>query len=101
MKSTHTCEIDVPWLPKESRRVHIVPGMAHTSLVLIKLLTDAGCTVVYNKHECQVYYRKKIVWTGGKEPTTGLWVLPISKNGETSIQDGNEDEIMMLQNRTK
>ena len=52
LKSTHTCEIDVPWLPKESRRVHIVPGMAHSSLILIKVLTDAECKVVYDRHEC-------------------------------------------------
>ena len=51
LKSTHTCEIDVPWLPKEARRAHIVPGMAHTSLISIKVLTDAGCKVVYDKHE--------------------------------------------------
>ena len=79
----------------------IVPGMAHMSLILIKLLIDAVCKVFYDKHECRVYFRNKIVWVGGKEPTTGLWVLPISKNGETSIQDGNNDDIMKLQKRTK
>ena len=31
LKLMHTCEIDVPRLPKESRRAHVVPGMAHTS----------------------------------------------------------------------
>ena len=41
------------------------------------------------------------MWAGGKEPTTRLWVSPISKNGETSIQDGNDDDIMMLQHETK
>ena len=54
LKSTHTCYIDVPWLPKEAIRAHIVPGMAHTSLIPIKVLTDAGCKVFYEKHECRV-----------------------------------------------
>ena len=44
---------------------------------------------------------KNRVGRGGKEPTTGLWVLPISNNGETSIQDGNNDEIIMPQHGTK
>ena len=65
LKSTHTCEIGAPRLPKESRRAHIVPGMVHTSLILIKLLTDAGCTVVYDNHKCRVYFRTKLVWAGG------------------------------------
>ena len=37
LKSTHTCEINVPWIPKSTRSVHIVPGMSHTSLVSIKV----------------------------------------------------------------
>ena len=41
------------------------------------------------------------MWSGRKEPTTSLWVLPISRNGETSIQDGNDDDIMMLKHGTK
>ena len=75
--------------------------MAHKSLISIKLLTDAVCKVVYDTHECRVYFRKKIVWAGGKKPTTSLWVLPISKNGETWIQDGNNDNVMKLQHGKK
>ena len=64
LKSTHTCEIDVPWIPKESIRAHIVPGVAHTSLLWIKVLTDAVCKVVHAKHECRVYFKNEIVWAG-------------------------------------
>ena len=45
--------------------------------------------------------RNKIVWVEVKEPTTGLRVLPISTNSETSFQDGKNDDIMKLQNGTK
>ena len=48
LKSTHTCEIDVPRLPKESIRAHIVTGITHTSIIPIKVLTYAGCKVVYD-----------------------------------------------------
>ena len=78
LKSTHTCEINVPWIPKADRIAHIVPVMAHTSLVLIKVLTDVGCKFIYDKDGCRVYFNEKIVWDGEKEPTTGLYVLPIN-----------------------
>ena len=45
IKSTHTCLLDMPWLPFTARIAHIVPGLAHTSLVLISTLCDAGCKV--------------------------------------------------------
>ena len=47
--STHECEIDNPNLPKAERKAHIVPGLAHTSLVSVKMLIDAGCFVTYRK----------------------------------------------------
>ena len=75
--------------------------MVHTSIIPIKVLTDAGCKVVYDTHECRVYFRNNIVWTGGKEPTAGLCVIPISTTGETSGQYGNDDDILKLQLRTK
>ena len=36
LESTQECEIDNPLLPKAARNAHIVRGLAHTSLVLIK-----------------------------------------------------------------
>ena len=35
IKSTHTCELMVPWLPKNAKRAYIVPGLAHISLIYI------------------------------------------------------------------
>ena len=48
--STHECEIDNPRLPKAARKAHIVPGLAHTSLVSVKMLIDAGCFVTYGEN---------------------------------------------------
>ena len=47
LESTHKCEIDNPLLPKAARKAHIVPGLVHTSLVLIIFLINAGCFVTY------------------------------------------------------
>ena len=56
IQSTHPCDINVPWLPKAASTAHILPGMAHTLLVSIKVLTDAGCKFIYDKDDCRVYF---------------------------------------------
>ena len=42
IKSTHKFQIDIPWLPEEDTIAHIVPGLAHTSLISINMICDAG-----------------------------------------------------------
>ena len=75
IKYTHTFQIEIPWLPEGATRFHIVPGLAHTSLVYIKILCDAGCKIEYNASKCGFIFNQKIVWKGTREPTTGLLVL--------------------------
>ena len=78
LTSTHTCMLDIPWLPKETKEAHIVPGLAHALLISIKILCDTGCRVTYDDNECRAYYNKKIVWLGKREPQTGLSILPLT-----------------------
>ena len=47
------------------------------SLMSIAVLYDTGCKVTYDDDECKVYFEGKIVWRGGREPSTKLWVLPL------------------------
>ena len=89
---THTCTLDIPWLPKEAKEAHIVPGLAHASLISIKILSDAGCKVTYDDDECRIFYNKKIVWLGKREPQTGFWILPLTDTNqkiETSTPTDN------------
>ena len=86
-KNTSHYLCTVPWLPKAARMAHIVPGLAHTLLVSIKTLCDAGCKVEYDDNACKVYYKAKVVWVGEREPSTRLWVLPLSnKPTRTNFQ---------------
>jgi hypothetical protein len=80
--STHTAMLDCDNIPEQARHAHIVPGLHHTSLISIKALCDAGCSVVYNSDECRVYLKGKLVWTGIREPSTGLWILPLTPRKE-------------------
>ena len=80
LTSTHTCTLDILWLPNDAKEAHIVPGLAHASLMSIKILRDAGCKVTYDDDECRVYYNNKVVWLGKREPQTGLLILPLTDN---------------------
>ena len=55
IKSTHTCNLNIPWLPADMTEAHIVPGMTHSSLISIKKFCDGECMVMYNKYEVKVF----------------------------------------------
>ena len=96
LQSTRTCELDAPWLPLRAHKAHIVPGLAHTSLVSIKTLCEAGCKVSYDEDEVRVYFKQTIVWTGKREPTTGLWVLPLNKTKPAQFESQSQANSMLL-----
>jgi hypothetical protein len=77
--STHTCNLNIPWLPAFMTEAHIVPGMAHSSLISIKKFCDGGCKVMYDLTEVRVIYKGKLVLSGGRDKSTGLWLLPIAE----------------------
>ena len=76
MYSTHVAELDIPQLPIEARRVHLVPDI-HTSLLAIAPLCDVGCTVTFSKTDVVVHLDDKIVLTGQRMPITNLWSFDI------------------------
>ena len=59
--STHTYELENHWIPKEARKTHIVPGLAHSSIVLIQVLCRAGCKVKYKSNYCNVFQKENAV----------------------------------------
>ena len=84
IQSTHTCNLDIPWLPAQITEAHIIPGLAHASLISTRKFCDAGYKVVFDMNECRVYYNRKIVLVGDQDPTTQLWRLPIKPNKKSS-----------------
>ena len=85
--STHMCDIIIPGLPTILVG-HIVPELSIASLLGIRVLTEAGCTVKFDIEKCVIKYNGKIILTGMKDPTTDLWTLPIiGSAGNTSPID--------------
>jgi len=76
--STHTCNVDIPWLPNTMTGAHIVPGLSHASLISTRKFCDAGCRVAFDQEECRVYYKNKLVLIGTRDQVSQLWKLPIN-----------------------
>ena len=76
--STHTCNLDMPQLPQQARRGHIMPGLASHSLLSVTKLCNAGCKVNFSMIGCTISYRGQTVVCGKKCTTTGLWMIPLT-----------------------
>ncbi len=74
--STHMCDIILPGLPT-TLVGHIIPEFSKASLFGKRVLTEAGCTVMFDNLKCVVQYNNKTILIGWKDPTMDLWTLPI------------------------
>ncbi len=77
VKSTHTCDIDIPGLPTVLTG-HVVPHLAVASLIGIRPLCKEGCIVTFDNDKCNVSYNGKIILRGLKDPASDLWTLSIN-----------------------
>jgi hypothetical protein len=96
VNSTHTCDITIPGLPKVLVG-HMVTKLTIALLIRIRVLCNAGCKVVFTKNKCDVWYNRKIILCGNKDPSTALWMLPINKDIEEGMQPINEPTSAPLQ----
>ena len=87
VKSTHECDITIPGLPTVLTG-HIVPSLTVASLIGIRVLCEAGCTVTFTASHCDVIYEGKVIARGYKDPSTDLWTLPL--NGITVLDEQAE-----------
>jgi hypothetical protein len=78
LQSTHTCNVNIPWLRDAATRARIVPGLAHSSLLSTASFCDAGYTVTFDAQVCQIFDGEELVLEGGRDATTNLWRLPLS-----------------------
>jgi hypothetical protein len=83
IQSTHTCNLNIPWLPDAITAGHIVPKLSHTSLLATKQFCDNGCEVTFTKKVCKVTLDGATVLEGPRDPHTKLWHLPINPTNTT------------------
>jgi hypothetical protein len=77
--STHMCDVNIPGLPI-TLTGHINPDLSIALLFGIRVLTDMGCTVVFNKDKCIIYFKGLEILKGYKDPSTNLWTLTLGRS---------------------
>jgi hypothetical protein len=77
------CDIKIDGLPTVLTG-HIIPDLSIASLFGIRVLTEAGCTVTFDKSNCVVRYNGAIILWGAKDPATDLWTLPLGSLKSTT-----------------
>ena len=84
--STHEGMLDVPGLPDAARNAHVIPGIKHSLLSIVRLC-NAGCEVVFDKWGVgvEVRYRGRVILAGSKSTINGLWYVPITQNSEINL----------------
>jgi hypothetical protein len=87
LQSTHTCNLDIPWLPTTVTAAHIVPGLSHSLLISTRRFCDAGYTVAYDADKCTVTKNNSIVLVGQRDAITRLWHLPINPATTQQLAD--------------
>jgi hypothetical protein len=77
LRSTHTCNVDIPWLCQEATKAHIVPGLTHASLLATAKFCDAGYTVSFDATQCRIYDGTTLVLKGERDSASQLRRLPL------------------------
>jgi hypothetical protein len=56
---------------------HIILDLSTSLLFEIRVLTEVGCDITFNRHKYTVRYNGKIILSGDKDPSTDLLILPL------------------------
>jgi hypothetical protein len=66
-----------PWLRQEATKAHIVPGLAHASLLATAKFCDAEYTVSFDALQCKIFDGTTLVLKGECNTASNLWCLPL------------------------
>jgi hypothetical protein len=78
MESSHTADLDIPKLNAAASKAHVLPGMAHHSLLSVGQLCDEGYIVKIRQDTgtiCNSDNAKLL--SGPRDDTTGLWRINV------------------------
>ena len=53
----------------------------------IKKFCNGGCRAIYDEVKVRVYYKGKMVLSGGRDKSIGLWLLPIAEEDAARRQE--------------
>ena len=80
--TTAACQLSLPQLPITAREAHILPGLAHSSLLSIGKLCNAGCEAKFDDQEVVITKNNTSLLRGQRDRCTGLWRIPLTNNAD-------------------
>jgi hypothetical protein len=73
MTSTHEADLNLPLLPPSACHIYIVSNPASASLISMRQLFDARCTIAFTATNVTISNNDTIILTGHRTPLTRLW----------------------------
>jgi hypothetical protein len=80
--------LDLPSLPNAARKAHILPGLAHNSLLSVEQMCDSGCAVTFTANKVAVKHGVRRILNGQRAKESGLWRVTLGNT--TSAQAAPE-----------
>ncbi len=84
IKSTHTCQLNLPLLPAAATKGHIFPALANHTLLSVGVLCDNGCNVTFKQERVDIAHADKIVYSG-KRKENGLWTISLDADKSSDV----------------
>lgn len=82
LQSSKCVQLNLPNVPPQACKAHVLPGLAHASLLSLGVLCDNGCTATFDNKKVTINHQNKIVLTGNRDPITRLWHIPLSPTSQ-------------------
>jgi len=79
IQATHTCQIDIPFLPPQARQAHIFPQLTR-ALPSIGQLCDHGCTAIFDHNNVKILHNNIVLLHGFRDSGTNLWKIPLTQD---------------------
>jgi hypothetical protein len=80
IQSSHTSDLLLTALSQKARRVHIVPGLVHNSLLSVSQFFHSGCGVTFTKEQVEVMKDGYCVMLGSHDLQSRLWRLNLKED---------------------
>jgi hypothetical protein len=98
MESSHTADLDIPELNAAASKAHVIPGMAHHSLLSVGQLCDKGYIVIFQQDTVTICNSESSkLLSGPRDETTGLWRINL-KQANKHIPDPIANNVYELRN---
>ena len=105
IQATHRGTLPLPSaISTAAMTAHTFPHLKNTSLLSIGQLCDDDCVAVLDKHKMGIYKNKKLILSGPRNKTDGLWDVKFNKKSSlpspTTSYTTHDLNVVIAKNKT-